>query len=108
MGVDRVVARPAVVGLPGVVGALEQDVGRAVVADDEDDVALPVGLDVGVDERRQPAEVDAAGPVVGNRQRGRRLPPALVQVLRRRGRDAAAVLPSNGPSVVISRAPRPP
>ena len=44
VGVDRVVVRPAVVGLPGVVGALEEDVGRAVVADDEDDVALPVGL----------------------------------------------------------------
>ena len=46
VGVDRVVVGPAVVGLPGVVGALEEDVGRAVVADDEDDVALPVGLDV--------------------------------------------------------------
>ena len=42
--VDRVVVGPAVVGLPGVVAALEEDVGRAVVADDEDDVALPVRL----------------------------------------------------------------
>ena len=64
MGVDRVVVGPAVVGLPGVVRALKEDVGRAVVADDEDDVALPVRLGVLVDERREPAEVDAAGPVV--------------------------------------------
>ena len=42
--VDRVVARPPVVGLPGIVGALHQHIGRAVVADDEDDVALPVGF----------------------------------------------------------------
>ena len=87
MGVDRVVVGPAVVGLPGVVRALEQDVGRPVVADDEDDVALPVGLGGALGEGREPAQVDAAGPVGGNRQPGGRLPAALVQVFRAGLRD---------------------
>ena len=40
--VDRVVAGPAIVRLPRVVRALEQDIGRPLVTDDEDHVALPI------------------------------------------------------------------
>ena len=78
MRVDGRLVRPAVVGLPGVVAALKQHVGRAVVADDEDHVALPIGLVHGVGQRGEPAQVDAAGPVGGDRQFDGRLPTALV------------------------------
>ena len=105
MGVEGIVVRPAVVGLPGVVGALEQDVGRAIVADDEDDVALPVGLGVVVGDGREPAQVDAAGPVAGDRQRRGRLPPALVAGSWGRASGSGCALPSNGPSSSTSRAP---
>ena len=102
MGVERVVVRPAVVGLPGVVGALEEDVGRAIVADDEDDVALPVGLVVAVGERREPSQVDAAGPVAAESSAGvARLPPALVQVLGAGRRGPAGPCPRSGPSFFI-------
>jgi hypothetical protein len=70
IGVERFVHRPAVVGLPGVVAALEEDVRRAVVFDDEDDVALPVGFVGGFGHGRETAKIDAAGPVGGNGECG--------------------------------------
>ena len=108
MGVEREVVRPAVVGLPGIVGALEQDVGRAIVADDEDDVALPVRLGVPFDDRREPPEIDAAEPVGGNRQTDGRLPPALVQVLGAGRGDRLGLALERAERRHEPRAPRPP
>ena len=92
MGVDRVVVRPAVVRLPGVVAALEEDVGGAVVADDEDDVALPVRCSTLSGIRGEPAEIDAAGPVGGNLQFRRGLPAAFAQRRVRSAGPAASSL----------------
>ena len=80
IGVNREVARPRVVGVPGVVGALEEDVGRAVVGDDERNVALPGGRRVVGGDHRKPAEVDAADPVGGDDEARRSLPAALVEI----------------------------
>ncbi len=80
MGVERIVAGPLVVGLPGVIRALKQDIGRPVVANDEDHIALPIRFVVR-GNGRQPAEIDSAGPVLGNRQPGGRLPTTFVQIL---------------------------
>ena len=92
IGVDRKMARPSVVGVPGVVGALEENVGGAVVGDDERDVALPGGLRVVGGDHRKPAEVHTADPVGGNLDPCRGLPAALVEIFfARRGvglRDA--------------------
>ena len=72
---------PAVVGLPGVVRALKDQVGAAVIAHDEDDVALhPFAFG------RELAEIDAAGPVRRNFQRGARLPLTIAQALGADGR----------------------
>src|SRR5262249_39464455 len=73
---ERPVIRPAIVGGPGRVAALEQKVAGPVVPDDEDDIALQL-LALG----GQLAEVDAARPVVGDGERRRRLPSALAQAL---------------------------
>ena len=80
IGVDRKMARPGVVGVPGVVGALEEDVGGAVVGDDEGDVALPGGCRVVGGDHGKPAEVHAADPVGGNLDPCRGLPAALVEI----------------------------
>jgi hypothetical protein len=87
VGVERLVHGPAVVGLPGVVAALEEDVGWAVVFDDEDEITLPVGfLALGswvpVRQGGEPAQIDAAGPVGWDGERGAGLPPAFPQPLR--------------------------
>ena len=81
VGVDRVVVRPPVVGLPGVVAALKQDVRRPLVAHDEDHVALPIRLVRRRRNRRHPAEVHPAHPVRRNLQRGRRRPTTLMEIL---------------------------
>ena len=78
MGVERVIVGPAVVGLPGVVRALEEQVRRPPVPDDEDHVALPVGL-VPRRERSELAQIDSAGPVLGDLEFEARFPPALAQ-----------------------------
>src|SRR5439155_17493407 len=70
--VEGELARPAVVSLPGVGAALEEEVGAAPVGDDERDVALPAPV-----LRRQLPEIDAAGPVVRDRDLNRGLPSAL-------------------------------
>src|SRR5262249_36109334 len=74
VGVEGVAVRPAVVRLPGVVAALEKEVGRPVVADDEDDIAL-----IAVLLRRQLAEVDAADPGLRDLEGDRPVPAALAQ-----------------------------
>ena len=79
--VERILAGPAVVSVPGGVGDLEEKVGLAIVADDEDDVALEL-LALG----RQLAEVDAAGPIGGDRDRRARGPRAFAQPLGADGR----------------------
>ena len=93
--VERELAGPAVVGVPGGVGALEQEVGPAVVADDEDDVALqPLALG------RELAEVDAAGPVVGDRQRDGTAPRRIRGAASGRSADRAGPCPANGPELL--------
>jgi hypothetical protein len=69
-----VALRPLVVRLPGVRAALEEEVGRAVVGDDEDDVAL-----VAVGVAGELAEVDAADPDLRNVEGDGRLPLALAE-----------------------------
>ena len=78
MGVKGVVVGPAVVGLPGVVRALEEQVRRPPVPDDENDVALPVGL-IPRRERSELAQIDSAGPVFGDLEFEARFPAALAQ-----------------------------
>jgi len=67
--VERELGGPAVVGLPGVVGALEQVARLALIADDEDDVALEAFLELG-----ELGHVDAADPILRDQQLGARLP----------------------------------
>src|SRR5205823_4097824 len=85
--VERELAGPSVVSVPGGVGDLEQEVSLAVVADDEDDVALkPLALG------GELPQVDAADPVGGDHDRCAGLPGALAQPLgpdRRIGLDLA-------------------
>ena len=69
-------AGPAVVGLPGVIRTLKNEVGAAVIAHNEDDVALQTFA-----FRRELAKIDAAGPVRRNLQRGARLPLAIAHAL---------------------------
>ena len=75
--VERKLRRPAVVGLPGVVGALEQVARLALIADDEDDVALDALLELG-----ELGHVDAADPILRDQQLGTRLPLAEAIPLR--------------------------
>ena len=79
MKVQRIVVGPAVVGLPGVVAALEKNVRRPVVPHDEDHVALPARHRGAVRQQSQTTEVNAADPVSGNLQGRRRLPLAFAQ-----------------------------
>src|SRR5207244_3691308 len=53
---------PAIVSLPGRVRALENEVSSAVIANDEDYIALQ-----SLAFRGEFAEIDAAGPIVWNR-----------------------------------------
>src|SRR5262249_43860712 len=74
--IERVVVGPRVIGLPGVVATLKDEVSRAVVAKDEDQVALIAVLDCG-----KLAEVDAAHPILGDFQRRAGFPLAFAQAL---------------------------
>ena len=58
--IEREVVRPAVISLPGIVAALEEKIGRAVVADNENDVALLARVGILVGEQLELAEIDAA------------------------------------------------
>src|SRR5262249_55407546 len=83
--VQRPIIRPAVVGRPGRVAALEEKVAGPVVADDEDQVTLQFLLFGG-----QLAEVDATGPVCGGEVLRHRPPAALAQALGAPGRVSLA------------------
>src|SRR5262249_1348205 len=74
--VEGVIVGPGVVRLPGVVAALEHEVGRPVIADNEDDVTLIPMLD-----GRKLAEEHAPDPGLGNLQRGAWLPGTFAQPL---------------------------
>ena len=99
--VQRELVRPAVVGLPGRVGALEQEVGAAVVAHDEDHVALPAFPFGG-----ELADIDAAQPGCGNFQRLRR--PAIGNRAAAAGRSAGRAAPSPRTAPGSACAARPP
>lgn len=79
MDVEGVIVGPTVVGLPGIVTALEKDVCRSIIANDEDDVALPTGGASPFRQQGEPAEVDTAGPIGGNLQLARRFPFTLAK-----------------------------
>src|SRR5688500_15366468 len=85
--VEREPIGPTVVGGPRVVAALEQNVGRTVVANDENDITLPIRLIACRGKRRQSPKIDATRPVGGDRHRCARLPAALAQTVRSDGRD---------------------
>ena len=59
--IERGLRGPAVVGLPGVVRALEQVARLALIANDEDDVALNTLREFG-----ELGQVDAADPLLGD------------------------------------------
>jgi hypothetical protein len=80
VGVNREMIWPAVIGLPGVVGALEEDVCGPFVTNDEDDVALPVRLFLLINERREPSDINAARPVLRNSEACAGFPEAFVDV----------------------------
>ena len=79
--IDRVVGGPAVVGCPRQFAALKQQITGAVIADDEDDVALQVFFLGG-----QLSQVDAAQPIVGNLEFHGGFPLAFAQVVFTDGR----------------------
>ena len=60
---------------------MKEDVGRPLVAHDEHDVTLPVGFVRVLWHRAQLSQVNAADPIVRDRQTGRCRPRASVQVL---------------------------
>ena len=74
--VQRVAARPLVVGVPGKIAHLEQEIRRPLVLDYEDHVALDRIVDQG-----QLPEVNTAGPGGGNGEPGAWLPGALAHPL---------------------------
>src|SRR5262249_28301329 len=76
MSVDRIVAWPAVVRLPRVIGTLEKNIGRAFIADDEHNVTLPIRFGT-LRNSRHAAEVHAARPILRNGQFSDWLPPAF-------------------------------
>ena len=85
--VNRVISGPAVVGGPGQVAALKEQIAGAVVAYDEDDVTLDPGLLC-----CQLPQVDAAQPILGDFNLDRRLPIAFADIVfthRRIGLDFA-------------------
>ena len=75
--IERGLRGPAVVGLPGVVRALEQVARLALVADDEDDVALNALREFG-----ELGQVDAADPLLGDQELGAGFPLAETFALR--------------------------
>ena len=70
------VSRPTVVGLPGHVAALEEQIAGAIIAHDEDDVALHAAL-LGSEF----AQIDAAQPIVWNLKFYGRFPLAFAQTV---------------------------
>src|SRR5262245_51646055 len=101
------VVKQAVVGLPQVVAARQQAVGLAVVGEDKADATQPGAVGSLLRQAGEPDQVNAAGPIGRDLERRRRLPLALAEAPRADGGTGCA-LPWSGPSVVISRAPRPP
>jgi len=79
--INRVVGGPPIVGGPRQFAALKQQITGAVIADDEDDVALQVFFLGG-----QLSQVDAAQPIVGNLEFHGGLPLAFAQVVFTDGR----------------------
>src|SRR5207245_10443405 len=67
--VEGELAGPAVIRLPGGVGALKDQIGAAIIADDEDEVALKLFTFSG-----EFAEIDPARPVRRNHQLCARFP----------------------------------
>ena len=74
--IERKLAWPAIVSLPGRVGALEQKIRASVIAHDEDHVALPA-----FHFSSEFAEINSAQPVLGDFERGARLPPTFAQTV---------------------------
>jgi hypothetical protein len=86
-GVDGIVGRPAVVGRPGQITALEEKIAGTIISNDEDDVALNVFLLGG-----ELTEVNPAEPILRNLNLDRRLPIAFADIVfthRRIGLDFA-------------------
>src|SRR5690606_27545447 len=81
MGINRIITGPAIVGLPGIVRALEQDICRSVIRDDKYDITLPIGiLRIGL-KRRQPPHIHTGDPVFFDMQTKGRFPLTFMDVL---------------------------
>ena len=79
--INREIGWPAVVSRPGQVTALKEQIAGAIIADDENNVALnSAGL------FRQFPQLDAAQPIFGNLKFYRGLPIAFAQVVFTDGR----------------------
>jgi len=72
--VEGELGRPAVIGAPSGVAALEREIGAAIVAHDEDDVGLKLSAEFG-----ELAEINAAGPIARDAERGARRPLAIAE-----------------------------
>src|SRR5689334_125917 len=76
VGVHGVVVRPAIVRLPRIVAALEEDVRPPPVANDKDDVALPGVCVCAFRKPSETSQVNSAGPIRRYAHFGGRLPSA--------------------------------
>ena len=76
IGINRVVSGPTIVGAPRQFAALKQEIAGAVIAHDEDDVALNVLL-----LRSQLSQVDAAQPILGDLEFHGRIPIAVPHIV---------------------------
>ena len=65
--------RPSVVGLPGKVAHLKNEIGLSVIADDESQITLPTFALSG-----QLADVNSAGPIAWDYDLGRGRPRAVL------------------------------
>ena len=81
VGIERVVIRPFVVRLPGIVAALKKEISRPLIAHDEDDIALPVGFVALLRYGGEPPEINTTWPVRRDLYCGGRFPLALAQAI---------------------------
>ena len=74
--VEGELVRPPIVSLPGIVGALENKIGGSIIPDDENNVALQIFAQGG-----EFANINAAKPIVRDRECGGGLPLAFAQTI---------------------------
>jgi hypothetical protein len=79
--INGIMARPLVVRLPCIIGALKQYITRAIIRDNKDHVALPIRCRGSIWDRRQSTEINTAEPIIRNDQARCCSPLTLMQIL---------------------------